>query len=161
MNEPHLTPIDAAALPCRRGTGYPSPFDTPCEGREKRALGDAFGLTQYGVNVTTLPPGVWSSQRHWHSQVDELIYVISGQPTLVTDAGRTVLAPGMCAGFRAGDGNGHHLVNETEEPVVYLEVGTRRNDDVVDYSDIDMRTVARAHGGGFTRKDGTPIPSAP
>ena len=162
MKEPQPIAVDAAALPCRRGTHYPPPFDAPCAEREKRALGDAFGLTDYGVNVVTLPPGVWSSQRHWHSREDELIYVISGRPTLVTDTGRTLLAPGMCAGFRAGDGNGHHLINETEEPVIYLEVGSRRDDDDdVEYPDIDMRAVGRARGGRFTRKDGTPYPREP
>ena len=148
--------IDAAQLAPRRGSGYPAPFAGPCAGREKRALGDPFGISDYGVNRVTLPPGAWSSQRHWHSREDELIYVLEGEPTLVTDAGRTLLAPGMCAGFPAGAANGHHLVNETDASVVYLEVGGRRDDDDVHYSDIDMRIVARGRGGVFTRKNGSP-----
>ena len=96
----HAAPALAAmSLPVRRGTRYPAPFDAPCAAREKRALGDAFGLADYGVNLVTLPPGSWSSQRHWHSVEDELIYVLEGEPVLVTDAGRTPLKPGMCAGF--------------------------------------------------------------
>lgn len=144
--------LDATTLPCRLGTNYPPPFDEPCASRERRAMGDAFGLAHFGVGRTTLPPGAWSSQRHWHSHVDEFVYVLEGEPTLVTDAGRTRLKPGMCAGFPADSGDGHHLVNETAEPVVYLEIGSRRDGDAVDYSDIDMRVSAR----GFTHKDGTP-----
>ena len=156
MQQPQAVAVQAAKLACRRGTRYPPQFDAPCAAREKRALGDAFGLTDYGVNLVTLPPGAWSSQRHWHSREDELIYVLDGRPTLITDAGRTPLAPGMCAGFRAGDGNGHHLVNETDAPVTYLEVGSRRDDDDVEYPDIDMRIADRGRGGRFSRKDGTP-----
>ena len=155
MQQPQAVAVQAAKLACRRGTRYPPQFDAPCAAREKRALGDAFGLTDYGVNLVTLPPGAWSSQRHWHSREDELIYVLDGRPTLITDAGRTPLAPGMCAGFRAGDGNGHHLVNETDAPVTYLEVGSRRDDDV-EYPDIDMRIADRGRGGRFSRQDGTP-----
>jgi len=153
--------LAAMSLPVRRGTRYPAPFDVPCAAREKRALGDAFGLADYGVNLVTLPPGSWSSQRHWHSVEDELIYVLEGEPVLVTDAGRTPLKPGMCAGFPAGSGDGHHLRNETDAPVTYLEVGSRRRDDAVDYPDIDMRVEGRASGGRFTRKDGTPYPDVP
>ena len=153
--------LAAMSLPVRRGTRYPAPFDAPCAAREKRALGDAFGLADYGANLVTLPPGSWSSQRHWHSVEDELIYVLEGEPVLVTDAGRTPLKPGMCAGFPAGSGDGHHLRNETDAPVTYLEVGSRRRDDAVDYPDIDMRVEGRASGGGFTHKDGKPYPDAP
>ncbi len=148
--------VDTEDLPVRRGSGYPKPYDGPCADRQKRALGDAFGLTDYGVNVVTLPPGAWSSQRHWHSAEDELVYVLEGEPTLITDAGRTKLRPGMCAGFRKGEADGHHLVNETGDRVVYLEVGTRREDDDVDYPDIDMRIHRRGRGGVFSRKDGRP-----
>ena len=147
---------DAAALPIRRGSSYPPQFDAPCAEREKRALGHAFGLQDFGVNLVTLPPGAWSSQRHWHSREDELVYILEGEAVLVTDAGRTPLKPGMCAGFRAGSEDGHHLVNETDAPVVYLEVGSRHMDDDVEYSDIDMRVVGRGEGGVFTHKDGTP-----
>ena len=143
-------------LPRRRGSGYPAPYDGPCAEREKCALGNAFGLTDYGVNRVTLPPGAWSSQRHWHSAEDEFVYVLQGAPTLITDDGRHPLRPGQCAGFRKGEANGHHLVNETGEVVVYLEVGTRRAGDDVDYPDIDMRISGRGRGGGFVHKDGTP-----
>lgn len=160
MKKHDTATVTATSLPVRRGSGYPTPFDAPCAARQKRALGDVFGLTDYGVNLVTLPPGTWSSQRHWHSQEDELIYVLEGEPVLVTDAGRTTLKPGMCAGFPAGSGDGHHLRNETEAPVVYLEVGSRRADDAVDYPDIDMRVERRAAGGRFSHKDGTPYPDA-
>ena len=156
MGQPQAVAVHAAKLAYRRGTRYPPQFDAPCAEREKCALGDAFGLTDYGVNLVTLPPGAWSSQRHWHSREDELVYVLDGQPTLITDAGRTPLAPGMCAGFRAGDGNGHHLVNETDAPVTYLEVGSRRDDDAVEYPDIDMHIADRGRDGQFSHKDGTP-----
>ena len=151
-----LHSADDEQLPPRRGSGYPKPYDGPCAEREKRALGDAFGLTDYGVNLVTLPPGAWSSQRHWHSAEDELVFVLEGEPTLVTDEGRRRMRAGMCAGFPKGEANGHHLVNETGALVVYLEVGSRRADDDVDYPDIDMRVAARGRGGVFTRKDGTP-----
>ena len=151
-----LTAIAAASLSPRRGSGYPHPYSVPCAEREKRALGDAFGLTQYGVNLVVLPPGTWSSQRHWHSEEDELVYILDGHPTLVTDEGRTPLEPGMCAGFPAGNDNGHHLVNETGAPVTYLEVGSRRDNDDVDYPDIDMQVRGRGTGGRFSHKDGTP-----
>ena len=156
MAKPEIPAVPAASLTSRRGSGYPAPFAAPCAGREKRALGDAFGLADYGVNLVVLPPGAWSSQRHWHSAEDELIYILDGEPTLVTDAGRTPLSPGMCAGFPAGERNGHHLINETDTPVTYLEVGSRRENDDVDYPDIDMRVVGRGRGGAFVRKDGTP-----
>ncbi len=158
--KPKHPAVAADVLPVRRGSGYPAPFAAACVEREKRALGDAFGLTDYGVNLVTLPPGAWSSQRHWHAREDELIYVLEGTPTLVTDAGRTTLTPGMCAGFPAGERDGHHLINETATPVRYLEVGSRRSDDDVDYPDIDMRVVGRGTGSGFIRKDGTPYDQA-
>ena len=156
MSEPKPVAITAASIQPRRGTSYPPPFDAPCAAREKHALGDAFGLTDYGVNQVTLPPGTASSQRHWHSQEDEFVYILAGNPTLVTDSGRTLLRPGMCAGFPAGGGDGHHLLNETDDDVSYLEVGSRRLDDDVEYSDIDMRIVGRGRGDGFLHKDGTP-----
>ena len=160
MAESKPAAITASSVVPRRGNSYPPPFDAPSADREKRALGDAFGLTDYGVNLVTLPPGTASSQRHWHSREDEFVYVLEGRPTLVTDAGRTPLAPGMCAGFVAGASDGHHLVNETDEPVEYLEVGSRRPGDDVEYSDIDMRVlgrvVGRGGGGRYQHKDGTP-----
>lgn len=148
--------VVAAEVAARLGSRYPAPFDAACADRCKRALGDAFGLRDFGVNVVTLPPGAWSSQRHWHSEEDEFVYVLAGELMLVTDAGRTPLEPGMCAGFAAGSRDGHHLRNETDAPAAYLEVGSRRAGDDVEYPDIDMRVRRRAGGGGFTRKDGTP-----
>ena len=156
MAESKTPAVAAESLPPRRGNSYPPPFDAPSAAREKRALGDVFGLTDYGVNLVTLPPATSSSQRHWHSAEDEFVYVLTGKPTLVTDVGRSPLAPGMCAGFPANGGDGHHLVNETDEPVSYLEVGSRRPGDNVVYSDVDMRIVGRGQGGGYSRKDGTP-----
>jgi uncharacterized cupin superfamily protein len=140
----------------RLGSIYPPPFGDPLAGREKRALGDALGLTQFGVNLVTLPPGCWSSQRHWHSNEDEFVYILEGEATLITDAGETVLVPGMTAGFPAGRPDGHHLINRSEQPVLYLEVGTRAEAEEAQYSDIDM--IARRSNGRFvfTRKDGTP-----
>lgn len=148
--------VAATEIAVRLGSRYPAPFAAACAARRKQPLGDAFGLRDFGVNLVTLPPGAWSSQRHWHSEEDEFVYVLAGEPVLVTDAGRTPLEPGMCAGFAAGSRDGHHLRNETDAPVVYLEVGSRRAGDDVEYPDIDMRARRRAGGGGFTRKDGTP-----
>jgi uncharacterized cupin superfamily protein len=133
--------LDPLSVAPRLGSRYPAPHDKAVAAREKRALGDAFCLSQFGVNHVILPPGCWSSQRHWHAGEDEFIYVLSGSLTLVNDQGRHVLTPGQCAGFRAGDGNGHHLINETAAPAAYLEVGTRSNEDHVRYSDIDMQAV--------------------
>jgi uncharacterized cupin superfamily protein len=149
------TPIAvvAATLPMRVGTDYPEPHNAPCRTRSRAALGEVFGLTGFGVNLLRLPPGSWSSQRHWHSHEEELVYVLEGTPTLITDAGETPLAPGMCAGFRAGAANGHQLVNRSDRMVVLLEVGGRSRDDVVEYSDIDMRWSTPAEA--YTRRDGT------
>lgn len=158
MSDSKPPAIPAASVKPRRGSSYPPPFDAPCAGREKHALGDAFGLTDYGVNQVTLPPGTASSQRHWHSAEDEFVYILAGNPTLVTDRGRTPLRPGMCAGFPADSGDGHHLLNETDQVVSYLEVGSRRPDDDVEYSDIDMRIIGRGRGAGYLHKDGTAYP---
>jgi uncharacterized cupin superfamily protein len=148
--------LDPASVTPRIGSIYPKPFDAPVAGREKRALGDPLGLTQFGVNLTTLPPGSWSSQRHWHANEDEFIY--EGEITLVTDEGETVLRQGMAAGFPAGKPDGHHLVNRGDTPALYLEVGTRCATEVAHYSDVDM--AARKEGGRFvfTRKNGEPYP---
>lgn len=147
--------IDIAAAPTKHGTGYPPPFDEPCKDRKRWRLGDAAGLTQFGVNLQRLAPGVWSSQRHWHSAEDEFVYVLEGEVVLVTDEGEQVMRAGDCAGFPAGVANGHHLQNRSDREAVLLEVGSRRPDeDAGGYSDIDL--ALPAGGGEFTRKDGTP-----
>lgn len=154
----HRPALDPASLKAAIGTNYPEPHDAPCTTRERRALGDALGLSQFGVNLTRLPPGGWSAQRHWHANEDELIYVLEGVVTLVTDEGRQILGAGMVAGFPAGSGNGHHLVNEGSAPALYLEIGTRSRDETVEYPDIDMRLERRAGARAFVHRDGTPYP---
>ncbi len=147
--------IDPRELEARTGTGYPEPFRENVVSRAKRALGDAFGLSRYGVNLVELSPGTWSSQRHWHTHEDEFIYVISGHLTLVTDDGAQVLTPGMVAGFQAGDSNGHHLINKGEETASYLEIGDRNSRDEVFYPDIDLLYKPNAEGEHeFTNRDG-------
>ena len=149
--------VDPKAVPARRGTSYPEQFRAQVEPRIKRPLGDATGLTQFGVNLVELPPGCWSSQRHWHTHEDEFVYVLEGELVLVTDAGEQVLRPGVAAGFPAGKPDGHHLINRTDRPAVYLEVGTRREDvDEVDYPDIDMAVRHRDGMQMFVRKSGEP-----
>src|SRR5436190_22989140 len=130
--------IDLAAVPVRAGSGYPPPFDVPCAGRTRRRLGDAGGLRDFGVNLMTLPPGGWSSQRHWHSDEDEFVYVLEGELTLVEDHAETLLHAGVCAAFPKGTGSGHHLQNRSSAMAVYLEVGSRQPDDLTTCSDIDM-----------------------
>jgi uncharacterized cupin superfamily protein len=117
--------INVATLPVLAGTLYPSPFDKPCRARRRTRLADVAGLTQYGVNLLCLAPGAWSSQRHWHTEQDEFIYILSGEVTLVTGAGDEILRAGNCAGFKAGDGDGHHLQNRSNADVRLLEIGTR------------------------------------
>jgi uncharacterized cupin superfamily protein len=150
--------IDPKTLPPVIGTTYPPPFDEPCRARERRRLGNAAGLTQYGVNLLRLPPQVWSSQRHWHSHSDEFIYVLSGEVVLVTDEGEEILRAGEAAGFKANDPNGHHLQNRSGEDALILEIGTRHADDDGVYSDIDMLAPAGGKPAFFTRRDGTPYP---
>ena len=146
--------IKVAAVPTVSGSRYPAPFDLPCRGRVRRRLGDAAGLTQFGVNLTVLPPGTWSSQRHWHTEEDEFVYVIEGELVLVTDAGEERLSAGDCAGFRAAAPDGHHLQNRSDRDAVVLEIGTRRPDvDQAFYPDIDLQVLA---GRGYAHRDGTP-----
>ncbi|HEX3651553.1 MAG TPA: cupin domain-containing protein [Rhizomicrobium sp.] len=148
--------IDVKSVPERKGSGYPAPFHEPCANRIRQRLGDAGGLTQFGVNLLHLPPGAWSSQRHWHSAEDEFVYVVSGEMTLVTDEGERVLRPGDCAAFPKNDGNGHHLINKSDKIALCLEVGTRSDDDVCRYSEIDMQIDSR--DGRYRHRDGTPYP---
>jgi uncharacterized cupin superfamily protein len=150
--------IDIASLPTITGTLYPSPFDEPCRARHRTRLADAAGLTQYGVNLVRLEPGAWSSQRHWHIAQDEFIYIVSGEITLVTDAGAEILHAGDCAGFKAGAADGHHLQNRSNADASFLEMGTRLAEDGAFYSDIDMKVPPHSEPGTYTRRDGTPYP---
>jgi uncharacterized cupin superfamily protein len=147
------------AAPSVKGSRYPTPYDEPCLGRFRRCLGDAAGLTQFGVNLNRLPPGAWSSQRHWHTAEDEFVFVVEGEVVLVTDAGEETLRAGDCAGFKAGTRDGHHLQNRSSTDALVLEIGTRLpQEDEVFYPDIDLRAVkGRA---GFVHRDGTPYASA-
>lgn len=151
-----LAIVAADVAPRSKPSNYPQPFANAVEGREKRPLGDLFGLANFGVNLTRLRPGARSALRHAHSRQDEFVYVLEGQPTLHTDEGKTTLGPGMCAGFRAGSGNGHCLINETSADVLYLEVGDRTSGDEGTYPDDDL--VARLVDGrwAFFHKDGRP-----
>jgi uncharacterized cupin superfamily protein len=143
--------------PHARQTNYPEPFASLVRGREKRRLGDAFGLTNFGVNLTRLKPGAQSSVRHGHSRQDEFVYILEGRPTLVTNAGPTPLEPGVCAGFKAGSGDAHHLKNETGEDVWYLEIGDRSAGDAAHYPDDDLEVRVVDGAYLFSRKDGSPI----
>jgi len=148
--------IDIAALTRVVGTTYPPPFDLPCRARERAKLGDAAGLTQFGVNLCQLPPGAWSSQRHWHTGGDEFVFVVSGEVVLVTDGGEETLRAGDSAGFPAGDTNGHCFQNRSDRDAQILEVGTRVSGDTAHYSDIDMIAPAGGKPAAYTHRDGTP-----
>ena len=156
MAKPLAPAFDPKDLPEQSTTGYPEPYKSRVAGRHKRRLGDAAGLKNFGVNLARLEPGAESSMRHWHSKQDEFIYVLEGEATLVTDAGRQKIKPGMAAGFPAGKPDAHQLVNETKKPVLYLEIGDRTPGDGANYADVDM--AARAVDGKwvFTHKDGSP-----
>lgn len=153
----HPVAIFAAEAPLRaRPSNYPEPFASRMAGRQKRPLGDVFGLANFGVNLTRLLPGAVSALRHAHSRQDEFVYILQGYPTLHTDEGRTRLSPGMCAGFKAGSGNGHHLINETADPVVYLEVGDRTPGDEGSYPDDDLKALMVDGQWKFAHKDESP-----
>jgi uncharacterized cupin superfamily protein len=147
--------IDPATAPMTRGSDYPPPFDELVAGRERRRLGDALGLKNFGVNLLRLPPGCASSQRHWHTRQDEFVYVLAGEVVLLTDGGEQTLSAGMAAGFPAGTGDGHHLVNRSAADALLLEVGDRMPGDEVDYADIDMMIRWIDGEERFLRKDGT------
>ena len=148
--------IEIGSVAERKGSGYPAPFHLVAGERVRQRLGDAGGLSQFGVNLLHLPHGAWSSQRHWHSTEDEFVWVLSGEVTLITDGGEEILHAGDCAAFPKGQADGHHIVNRSDDVAVLLEVGTRSSDDVCEYPDIDMKIDARI--GQFTHKDGTPYP---
>jgi uncharacterized cupin superfamily protein len=150
--------IKALDAPLRaKASSYPEKFRARVAGRDKRPLGDLFGLTNFGVNLTRLAPGAQSALRHAHARQDEFVYILEGRPTLITDAGESVLEPGMCAGFKAGTGDGHHLVNKSKEDVLYLEIGDRTRGDSAIYPDEDLQVGQDAEGNWrYLHKDGTP-----
>ena len=147
--------LDPATVAVKTGSSYPEPFRGMVGGRRKRALGDALGLTSYGVNLVELAPGAMSSMRHWHSRQDEFVYVLEGELTLITDAGEQLLRAGMAAGFAAGSGDGHHMINRSRATACYLEVGDRGPGDAVIYPDVDLDLPDDATED-FFHKDGTP-----
>ncbi|MHB8417440.1 MAG: cupin domain-containing protein [Myxococcales bacterium] len=155
-----MAKIDVATAPRRSGSRYPKPFDSPCRERSVVRLGDAAGLSQFGVNLLTLPAGAWSSQRHWHSHEDEFAYVLAGEVVLVTDAGEETLRAGDCAGFKGGDRNGHHVQNRSTSEALLLVVGTRHPEDHGEYPDIDLAfDPPRGNSPhAYRHKDGTPYP---
>ena len=155
-SQKRIAVVASEAPPKAKQTNYPEPFASRMAGREKRPLGDLFGLTNFGVNLTRLAPKGVSALRHAHSKQDEFIYVLQGHPTLHTDEGRTRLSPGMCAGCKAGSGNGHCLINETADEVVYLEVGDQTPGDEGTYPDDDLKAMLSDGKWKFTHKDGTP-----
>jgi uncharacterized cupin superfamily protein len=148
--------IDIADIPPSVGTLYPPPYDEPCRTRERRRLGDAAGLTQYGVNLLRLPPGAWSSQRHWHTHSDEFVYVVAGEVVLVSDAGEETLRAGDAAGFKAGDAHGHCLQNRSAAEALVLEVGSRISEDGARYPGIDLVAPAGGRPALYTHLDGAP-----
>lgn len=156
--EKHMPKIDSSLAPKGSGARYPKPFDEPCRERAWVRLGDAAGLTQFGVNLLRLPAGAWSSQRHWHSHEDEFVFVLRGEVVLVDDTGEVRLGPGDSAGFPAGDRNGHCLQNRSGEDAELLVVGSRYDEDHGEYPDIDMKFSADRYGkgGAYLHKDGTP-----
>ena len=157
MNDATLKPpaFDPLDVPSRAGSSYPERYKAVCEAREKRALGDAAGLRNFGVNLVHLPPGAGSAHRHWHTKQDEFIYVLEGELVLISDAGEQVLTPGMTAGFPAGAADGHQLVNKSSHPASYLEIGDRSKGDEVEYPDIDMALRIVDGKRRFVTKDGT------
>ena len=156
-SSPHaMKKIDLSAVAVDTSSSYPAPFNEPCEGLASQRLGRAQGLAHFGVNLTVIPPGGWSSQRHWHSHEDEFVWVVEGELTLVTNSGEEILRPGDCAAFKAGDPDGHHLINKSDRPARVLEVGNSDSNDRCVYSDIDM--VAGSGTARYTHRDGTPYP---
>ena len=157
QTEPPVAIFALDVPPKTKRSNYPEPFNSRMAGREKRALGDLFGLSNFGVNLTRLAPGAGSALRHAHSKQDEFVYILEGHAVLISNQGETTLAPGMCAGFKAGTGNGHRLVNRTNADVLYLEIGDRSAGDCVSYPDDDLKAVFGSDGKWqFVHKDGTP-----
>lgn len=155
---PSVTLTARDVPPRARPTGYPPDLAAKVAGREKRALGNPFGLANFGVNLTRLAPGAASSLRHAHSRQDEFVYILEGRPTLVTDAGETLMAPGDCAGFAAGTGDAHHLINRGDADVLYIEIGDRTPGDSVTYPDDDLAARMAPDGAWvYSRKNGAPL----
>jgi uncharacterized cupin superfamily protein len=148
--------IDVAALEEVNRTGYPAPFDAITKGRFRKRLGDAGGLTQFGVNLCRLEPGSGSAQRHWHENEDELVYILEGEVVLIEDDGETLLRPGDAATFKAGIRNGHHLVNRSDRDALLLEIGTRNANERAEYPDIDLKFAMKDGIARYLHKDGTP-----
>ncbi len=148
--------IDIASLKIDSSSNYPQPYRQAVAGRQRLRLGNAAGVDQFGVNLTTLKPGAWSSQRHWHEAEDELVYVLEGELVLCEDAGEIVLRPGDAAGWKANSGNGHCLINRSGRDAVFLEIGTRSTHERVVYPDIDMRVERDASGSRYLHKSGEP-----
>ncbi|MEZ5779160.1 MAG: cupin domain-containing protein [Paracoccaceae bacterium] len=148
--------IDKANCPVKTGSIYPEPYASQMAGRSSLRLGHAGGLTQFGANEVILQPGAVSSLRHWHEREDEFVMILSGECTLVQDEGETVMRPGDCAAFPAGDPNGHHFVNRTGAEARFLVVGSRMNPETATYSDVDLKVVLKDGRATFMRKDGTP-----
>lgn len=155
LNSP-VSVIAAHVPPRTTKSTYPEPLAARVAGRTKRVLGDLFGLTNFGVNLTTLAPKAMSALRHAHAKQDEFVYVLEGTATLYTDEGTTQLTPGMCAGFRFGTGNAHHLVNETDRDVVYLEIGDRTPGESASYPDDDLQVIEVDGKKRWGHRDGTP-----
>jgi uncharacterized cupin superfamily protein len=149
--------VDLNSVPVVIGSGYPAPFGKPCAARARQRLGESSGLSDFGVNLLRLPPGTWSSQRHWHTAEDEFVFVVEGEVVLISDSGEEILRAGDGAGFKAGVKDGHQLQNRSPREAVVLEVGSRNPDDEVEYPDIDLRFL-RAGDGYFAHNDGTPYP---
>jgi uncharacterized cupin superfamily protein len=150
--------IDIASVKMEASTGYPEPFRQAVAGRQRKRLGNAVGLDQFGVNLTRLTPGAQSAQRHWHEREDEFVYIVEGELVLCEDDGETVLRPGDAAGFKAGVANGHCLVNRSSRDAVYLEIGTRSPRDRAEYPDIDLLVRKDESGVHYTHKSGEPYP---
>lgn len=150
--------IDIASLPVDASTNYPDPFWKEVQGRSRKRLGNAAGLTQYGVNLTTLKPGAWSAQRHWHQNEDEFVYLLEGELVLCEDGGETVLKAGDAVGWKAGERVGHCLINRSSRDAVYIEIGTRAAIETAGYPDIDMHFERNAAGNRYLHKNGEPYP---
>ena len=149
--------IDLSKVPLRTGSIYPAPYDAEMEGRASLRVGDAGGLSQFGANIVILAPGAKSSLRHWHEEQDEFVVMLEGECVLVDDSGKSVMRRGDCAAFPAGDGNGHHFVNESDAEARFLVVGTRTPTETAHYSDVDLMVKIGPEGFAFTRRDGSPL----